>query len=95
MKGRVKYFIMQGLIPEAYEGAPHIGGNDLTTRQERIKRWKATESRLPREDGIQRVKRQHRVASSGGPIGRLTEFCRSGFLRRRCNIDAHECAYVA
>ena len=56
MRGRVKYFIMQGLIPEAYEGAPHIGGNALTTRQERIKRWKATESRLPREDGIQRVK---------------------------------------
>jgi hypothetical protein len=45
----VKYFIMQGLIPEAYEGAPHISGNALT-RQERIKRWKATESPLPRED---------------------------------------------
>jgi hypothetical protein len=50
MRRRVKYFIMQGLIPEAYEGAPHIGGNALTARQERIKRWKATESTLPRED---------------------------------------------
>jgi hypothetical protein len=41
---------MQGLIPEAYEGAPHIGGNVPATRQERIKRWKATECRLPREE---------------------------------------------
>jgi hypothetical protein len=41
---------MQGLIPEAYEGAPHLGGNVPTTRQERIRRWKATECPLPRED---------------------------------------------
>lgn len=45
----VKYFIIQGLIPEPYEGSPHLGGNGPTTRQDRIRRWRATGSKLPRE----------------------------------------------
>jgi hypothetical protein len=44
----VKYFIMQGLIPETYDGAPHLG-NAPTTRQERIKRWRAMARKLPCE----------------------------------------------
>jgi hypothetical protein len=45
----VKYFIIQGLIPEAYEDAPHLGGNAATTRRERIRRWRAMGSKLPQE----------------------------------------------
>lgn len=45
----MKYFIIRGLIPEAYEGAPHLGGEVSKTRRERIKRWRATGSQLPRE----------------------------------------------
>jgi len=39
---------MQGLIPEPYEGAPHLGG-EAATRQERIRRWRAMARKLPRE----------------------------------------------
>jgi hypothetical protein len=44
----VKYFVMQGLIPEAYEGAPHLG-KVPTTRRERIRRWRAMTNKFPRE----------------------------------------------
>lgn len=44
----MKYFILQGLIPEAYEGAPHIA-NEPSTRRERIRRWRRIDNRLPLE----------------------------------------------
>jgi hypothetical protein len=44
----VKYFVIQGLIPEAYYGAPHLG-RKAATRQERIRRWRAMQGKLPIE----------------------------------------------
>ena len=44
----MKYFILLGLIPETYEGAPQLG-NVPTTRRERRRRWRAIQSQLPRE----------------------------------------------
>ena len=44
----MKYFIMQGLIPEPYEGAPHLG-REAATRHERIRCWRSMASKLPRE----------------------------------------------
>lgn len=44
----MKYFIVQGLIPEIYEGAPHLG-NAPAKRHERIKRWVSITGKLPRE----------------------------------------------
>ena len=39
---------MQGLIPEANDGAPHLGSK-ATIRQERIRRGRAMEGKIPIE----------------------------------------------
>ncbi len=55
----MKYFILQGLIPEPYEDAPHVG-REVVIRQERIRRWRGMEAKLPRE-GEHVFLRQHRT----------------------------------
>jgi hypothetical protein len=45
----MKYFIVQGLIPETSDGAPHLA-NESATRRERIRRWRSmTEAKLLHE----------------------------------------------